>query len=279
MESKNPSIPPLLIERAALGEFGPKELEELRKRFGPSFDVRVEELVAHNESWAQDDARKVEVKQIEHIAQSEQEPSRWRAWFAVPAAAAVACVALFLLVRDLGPESSPKDLVAMADEPRAPAQPREETRLKGLSPHLTLHRKTDKGQERLAPNALAKRGDLIQLSYVAADAKFGVIVSIDGRGQSTLHFPSQQHGKVTLNRKGKVPLAHAYELDDAPDFEKFYFVSYAGPKAPKNFVAEVLKGAEALAKSKAQLVREKKLPLPGVWSQSSFLLRKASTEK
>lgn len=274
MEPNTSPIPPLLLERAALGEFDAAELTRLQKRFGPRFDERVAELVAQNESWAQDGAHNKELKQIENLAGAQQEPQGRRSWFVVPAVVAMACVALVVVLRPESPDPKPNEMVAMASEPKAMASGDPSTRLKGLSPYLTLHRKTDKGQERLAPNAMAKQGDVIQLSYVAAGAKFGVIVSIDGVGQTTLHFPNQAKGGTALRPDIKVPLNHAYELDNAPDFEKFYFVSYSGTQAPDAFVDEVLRRAKAIAKSPAKVLGDQPLPLPAQWSQFSFLLRK-----
>lgn len=279
METKGSPIPPLLLERAALGELNAAELEKLRQRFGPSFDTRVEELVAQNKSWAQGSTRDLELKQIKHRAEAQAEPKGWRNWYMVPATAAVACLALLWIVRDQEPPLPSGDRMAMADTPQPGMQDAPGTRLKGLSPHLTLHRKIDKGQERLAPGASAKQGDVIQLSYIAASAKFGVIVSIDGVGQTTLHYPSQEVGSTTLKRNGKVPLEQSYELDNAPHFERFFLITSDAKKAPADFVSKVLRAAKEFAKSPASVVRAQALPLPSSWSQSSFLLRKADASR
>src|SRR5271157_461441 len=48
------------------------------------------------------------------------------------------------------------------------------TRLKGVAPHLLVFRKTTGGgAEELRPGAVARRGDVLQLSYAAGDAKYG----------------------------------------------------------------------------------------------------------
>ena len=100
------------------------------------------------------------------------------------------------------------------------AWPRTKRRMKGLSPHLTAFLKTAKGAQDLAPGSLVGRGDVIQLSYTAGEAKFGVILWVDGRGAITWHMPpgynGSPRGAPLLDREGQVFLPSAYELDDAP---------------------------------------------------------------
>ena len=60
----------------------------------------------------------------------------------------------------------------------------------GLEPSLTVYRRTDRGSETLADGAVARTGDLLRLGYTAAGRRYGVILSIDGRGAVTLHLPS-----------------------------------------------------------------------------------------
>lgn len=67
------------------------------------------------------------------------------------------------------------------------------------------------------------------MSYVAAGRAHGVIVSIDGRGQVTLHFPADAGAPTALESGRAVPLSHSYELDDAPLFERFMFVTAEAP--------------------------------------------------
>src|SRR5690606_19161898 len=96
----------------------------------------------------------------------------------------------------------------------------EGVRLKGQEPHLALHRRAAGAVvERLGEGATARAGDVLQVSYVAAGRRRGAVLSIDGRGVVTLHFPERAGAATELVQEGAVPLAHAYELDDAPAFE------------------------------------------------------------
>jgi hypothetical protein len=126
-------------------------------------------------------------------------------------------------------------------------RPADSTRLKGAAPHLLVFRKTPSGAEELRPGSVARRGDVLQLSYAAGDAKYGVIFSIDGRGTITWHAPTGYAGgsrsAPPLDPKGPVVLPSAYELDDAPGFERFFLVYGAAPFD----VSEVERLARALA--------------------------------
>lgn len=148
-----------------------------------------------------------------------------------------------------------------------------ETRLKGLTTHLNLFRKTSTGAEELRAGASARRADVLQISYTAGEAKYGVILSVDGRGAITWHVPSGYRGgsraAPSLDSQGQVVLPSAYELDDAPRFERFFIV-YA---ASSFDVGEVDRAAQALAARPGAAEREG-LRLPNGLGQYSLLVKK-----
>ena len=94
------------------------------------------------------------------------------------------------------------------------------------------------------------------------------------RGPSRCTHPESNGVSPKLSEGSEVPLAHSYELDDAPGFERFVFVTRDGEPPT---VDAVMRAAEKLAGDSA---RAKTAPLelagPG-WHQSSLLLRKASS--
>ncbi len=116
-------------------------------------------------------------------------------------------------------------------------------RAKGLGAALVVHRKAEDGQQVLRDGDLARAGDVLQLGYRAVGAAHGVVLSVDGRGAVTLHYPASVGGSTGLQRGGEIELGHGYQLDDAPRFERFFFVTSAAPID----VAEVVAAAEALA--------------------------------
>jgi hypothetical protein len=144
------------------------------------------------------------------------------------------------------------------------------TRLKGLTPHLSVFRKTLAGAEELRAGSLARSGDVLQLSYAAGEARYGVIFSVDGRGSVTWHLPSGASGSAPeLDRQGLVVLASAYELDDAPGFERFFLVYGSSPFS----VEDVARMVQALASRPTRAERET-LPLPHDLGQYSLLVKK-----
>ena len=117
------------------------------------------------------------------------------------------------------------------------------------------------------------RGDVLQVSYAAGDAKYGVIFSIDGRGTLTWHVPAGYTGgsraAAPLDTRGKVILPTAYELDDAPRFERFFLVYGAAPFE----IADIERIVRALAAQPSTADRTT-LSLPSGLGQYSFVLNK-----
>ena len=102
-------------------------------------------------------------------------------------------------------------------------------RIKGLAPSLAVYRRTAQGSEKLADGALARAGDLLRVGYISAGHHYGLILSIDGRGVVTRHLPVDGDQAVALRHESTVLLDNAYELDDAPAWERFYFVTADQP--------------------------------------------------
>jgi hypothetical protein len=148
-----------------------------------------------------------------------------------------------------------------------------DTRLKGLATSLSAWRKAGEGAERLASGASARTGDLVQLSYLAGDARYGVILSIDGRGVVTFHLPEGWEGgqgrSPALDRTGEITLASAYELDDAPSFERFFLVY-----GSESFAVSAAADAARRLAVKPDSALRGKLELPRGLRQVTFLLVK-----
>src|SRR5262245_1850946 len=114
--------------------------------------------------------------------------------------------------------------------PRLTSAPGEdEERIKGFQASLALFRRVGAGSETLADGAVARQGDLIRVGYRAAGRRYGMILSIDGRGHVTVHLPDRGERAVPLHHEPTVLLDQAYELDDAPRWERFYFVTADQP--------------------------------------------------
>jgi len=114
---------------------------------------------------------------------------------------------------------------AMGPEVLASAEPIEDdtVRLKGLQPHLAVFRKTAEGAEPLASGEKARPGEFLRIGYQAGGFAYGAIVSVDGNGSVTRHWPAEGDRAARLEQ-GEALLPQAFELDAAPDYERFYFV-------------------------------------------------------
>ncbi len=151
-----------------------------------------------------------------------------------------------------------------------PAEKNDGIRIKG-NPRVIIHRKHHDHAAILDHQAIANPSDLLQLSYFAAGRQHGAILSIDGRGATTLHFPDSPRASTALVRGRTTPLSHAYRLDDAPRFERFIFVTSATPIDP----AVIIAAAERIANTPD--AEKLPLPLPPALEQFSILLRKTES--
>jgi hypothetical protein len=161
------------------------------------------------------------------------------------------------------------------------AENADETQIKGdlpASPRLLVYRQKPArpagiaGSERVSDGARVSRGDLLQLAYdKAPEGAYGVLLSLDGAGRVTLHLPEEgARMSAALISLREIRLPSAYELDDAPNFERFVLVTSARPFA----VAVALDAAGALAKQ-AAAAETSPLLLGPDYGQTSVLLRKA----
>jgi len=136
-------------------------------------------------------------------------------------------------------------------------------------PEMLIFRHKNNQVEQLRDGAGAQTGDLVQVAYVAATQRYGVILSIDGRGAVTLHYPDSDTGETLLNKGKQVLLTNAYELDDAPGFERFFFIT----SQSEIDVQDILHRAHILAKiPKRALIKD--IEIPANFQQTSFTIIK-----
>jgi hypothetical protein len=134
---------------------------------------------------------------------------------------------------------------------------------------LLVHRLHNQKVELLKDWQSARKGDLLQLAYVSAGEPYGMIFSVDGRGGVSLHFPKQEYGSTLLTRYEKILLPEAIELDDAPQFERFIFLTADFPID----VPQVLKLARVFFRSSQNASNASFQPLQGI-NQCSIVIEK-----
>src|SRR5262245_49244846 len=244
------------LERYRLRELPADIAACLERRLSRDDRLRSQlEALAHSDEQirASDRLERVAAGVRQRFAARSRVPEQrlWRSPIQLAVAAGVVILLVFPLVRSVPGEES--------------------ERTKGLRPSLTLFRQVGAGSETLADGAVAHEGDVIRVGYRAAGRPYGVILSIDGRGHVTLHLPSSGDQAVPLGRNNTVLLDEAYELDDAPRWERFYFVTAADPFMVAPIVASAHR-AVALSRGDTPAA----LPLAAGLDQSVFSLQKES---
>jgi hypothetical protein len=147
-----------------------------------------------------------------------------------------------------------------------------DTRIKGgelIEPSLVVYRKENENVELLKNGVKAKAGDLLQIAYASAKEKYGVILSIDGNRTVTLHYPESKDKSTVLKKGKKVLLGSSYELDNAPEFERFFFIT----SMEEINVADVIQKAKGLAHDIKQ-AKIANIELVGPFKQTSILIIK-----
>ena len=246
-----------LIERVALGEVPDESLTDAERR-------RVEEVRADNADILSEYPVSEVVSEIEHRRLRDSSPPpltkahrstkvRYGAMLAL--SSGLAAVLLFSMSVEGPIGEGTIDIL-------------EVTRLKGLG--LTIHRKTARGVESLQTGDSVATGDRIQLGYTLDRKGYGLLVSLDGRGSLTVHLPEEEGDGPQYLAEGVIQLPFSYELDDAPDFERFFFVISDAPFDIK-VVTDATKKLSLLPKN---AVMYQALNLPESLTQRSITLVK-----
>jgi len=223
------SLPDWLVERAALDEVPPASRDrieradprELADRVAALRDDSTAELARHpaGPALAQINARAAELRE-----RAERQGRRRRRWLG-GLGLAMSAATVLLVMRGAGvPASTEATTEATNDATN------EATRVKG-SARLIAFRHAGQQAEQLGPDAVVRAGDVIQLRYNAGGRGYGVIASVDGAGVVTLHYPLREDAPPEATAMAPEPTAlpHAYALDDAPRFERFFFITSDDP--------------------------------------------------
>lgn len=258
--------PDIMLERYRLQELPEHDAARLRELAArnPQIRARIDALERSDaEFTARDLMSRMETGVRARMARlNRAQGSGLRALWAVPVVMAAAAL-IFAVV--------PRGVIRPDPGVAGPATADTGDRIKGLRPALALYRRTADGSETLADGAAAHRGDLIRIGYRAAGQPYGVILSVDGRGSVTVHLPAGATRAVPLRRDATVLLDQAYELDDAPLWERFYFITGHEPFP----VAPLLDAARRIAADRGSQAAALQLP-PGL-EQSSFSIQKETT--
>lgn len=243
-----PSKTPVwLIERVAQGELSAAETRDIRERLaseGRSLDDELAALRASNSEILGHLPRETMAAAIRRRAATAPARRSRLPLLLAPMVLAGSVALALVMARTDRQLAGPSPVPFVGDE----------VTIKGdelPSPRLLVYRQRpaqepgSTSSERLSDGCHAARGDLLQLAYdKAPEGLFGVLLSIDGAGRVTQHLP-EEGARISsrLTSMREIALPSAYELDDAPTFERFVLVTSAQPFA----VATVVNAARALA--------------------------------
>ena len=257
-------IPDHLVERVLLGE----ATSEQRAKVLANDEARerLETLKAENAAFLEAhpaDKHVGEIRRKLHVAKTrdavQQRRDRWTLASAllVPLAAA----AVLITVVPSPPADQPAGEVLPPSEEDGVIVGKGDAR-------LVIYRQVRGKPVSLLPETVLREHDQLQLGFHSGNrATHGVLFSVDGRGAVTLHSPDD--GNTAL-RRGRTLLPHAYELDDAPDFERFFLVTHQD-KEPLD-VDAVLDAAEDLVEQGQG--RKGQLQLPAGLKQDDLTILK-----
>lgn len=213
----------LILEQIQVGELDTKQYS------GENLFIKLGEIQESNaeilEKYPAEKIKKlVEAKLSKQVSEkSVPENSNFRKYFNIQrivGIAAVLCLAL-VLPFFVGKNQTEKQVGITLEQS---ILENGQERAKGSS-NIFVYKKSGDSALRLKNKAKVSEGDIIQISYVASGAKFGAIVSIDGNGYLTQHYPESGIEAFELDNQGEIPLDFSYQLDDAPDFERFVFIT------------------------------------------------------
>ncbi len=218
MSGKIPSgdVPDYWLERYVLRELPAAERAALERLLATDVQL-AERLLALEEDTREQERRypaawmagQIEAKRARLALQKRR--ARSRGLWVIPAIA----VTLAVVALPVWEQSAPSDTRITGDK----------------GPSLHVFRDGAGGAERLPDSSLVEPGDLVQLVYRSGGYAYGAIFSLDGRGALTRHMPAEGAFATALAQGGADTLDFAYELDDAPHWERFYLVAAAHPFA------------------------------------------------
>ncbi|MEW5815133.1 MAG: hypothetical protein AB1798_07015 [Spirochaetota bacterium] len=258
------NIPDLYLEQILLGEASTQYQDKIQS--DGEMISRLDELKISNEDILKTYPPEVMVKRImsKYYETAEKKRSRifeyahYKKYISIPILAAAVVIMIIGIV--------PLTKRGISHQNASQA---ESIRIKGMRPQLHIYRATGSNPELLTDHTRVKEKDLLQIAYISGGKKYGVILSVDGRGTVTLHYPEKVTTSTALQSDGEITLPYSYELDDAPNFERFYFITSDNPFST-NQILSLVKNESV----KSQMNANTTLHFPKEYEQVSILLKK-----
>jgi hypothetical protein len=243
------SISEYYLERYVLGELPEEEKEEISRLASnnPELQAAINEIKASNQEILEFyPPHTIKAILMAQNSETSKKPPSLKFILTISSAAAL----LFLILNLPLKRQESNELYSNSEK--------EVTLVKGIArvdlsqTQLLVYRKLQDQVELLKDGEKAQAGDLLQLAYVSAEGTYGMIFSIDGRGFITLHFPEYNGESTKLEFHKQFLLSNAIELDDAPGFERFFFLTSDYPFNVNSILKEAQNMAEDLEKIQTQ---------------------------
>ncbi len=216
------------LERLVLGELPAAQVERLRTlaAIDVSLQARIDALIADNlrtltamppAETAAAIARRRHLSKVTRVAAARSSQRRWHGWAVIgtPALLAAGITGLWMRSAPVAEEATWAGNGAGSElAERAKGGP-------SAPQSLTVFRKRGQQLERLSDGVTAQAGDLLQVAVRSETVQRCAVVSVDGDGTVTRHLPEEGETPLTVNPGESPQSAHAYELDDAPRYERF----------------------------------------------------------
>lgn len=252
----------LFLERYLAGDLKPEDKNAFEAKLSadPALAERLRVLKASNDeilarypvekmaetirdAWASSDRRERPARQKASNAPYKIQKPKKKAILLWITPALVLGIAAFVLFSPFRVNEDGSTAISrVGGDPETPSG----IRFKGEDQLYVYRKKTgSEASEKLEPGQVVRSGDTVQLAYLSAGGPYGVIFSIDGRGNLTRHFPEKAAPTTALISGKKTFLSESYELDDAPRYEIFFFVT----GRDKLDTGEIMARAATLAKT------------------------------
>lgn len=250
-----------------LGELPRARMKEIQQRLQQEPDLQKRFATLQHEQAAflkqfpaPDQAQTIQGRaRILQAAAEQERPARRLPLLWLSLSGAAALLAVFLFLPGLRHSLFPPQQNRLPDH----------IRLKGKHDRLLIYRAANGAAHPLTDKTRVAAGDRLQVAYRVREATHGVIVSLDGRGNATLHYPATETGSTKLTQQTRTRLADSYQLDDAPGFERFFFITARTPLD----AGAILGTVREFARSAGDPARDP-LPLAQGLAQQSITLRK-----
>lgn len=265
-------IPDIILEQYVLGELSESKMSEIKKisESDSSIYRRINDIKTSNaEILAKYPPSLMCEKISEAVLQAGKgNKTKLLHFIPIPAIGAVAATILFLFIFPIRiHHPSTSGTIGTISSVGTSTNTADVIRTKGGNSYLGIFRKTNSEPEQLKDGSVAHEGDILQIVFQSTHP-YGVIFSIDGRGNVTLHYPDSGQSSTKIEKGKRIFLEKAYQLDNAPEFERFFFIaSDVGVNTDY-----ILTRARSLAKN-TQLASSEQLSIAGT-KETSILIKK-----